>query len=150
MRVVRFAVLSSLAAAAASLCLLGAPGKSLAGDDDGYSGWSDDGWYTDVHRDGNVFYNAYNSYDGYDRHRYGDYWQRPNDGYGEGYQGGYGGEGYSAGYGYYGEGYRYGRDGRVYYPNYGHVDVTHRQIRRTERRIHCEANGGREYHGRCY
>jgi hypothetical protein len=159
----RYAVLS-LAAAVAALLALGAPAKSLAGDernpaygsyeasygadrwDDGdwYDG--DGGWSADVRRDGNVLYNAYNSYDGYARHRYGDYWVRPGDYDGDdyGYQGGYDGA-------YYGDqGYAQSRGRKVYYPSYGWTDTSRRQIRRTERQLRCEGEGGRFYHGECY
>jgi hypothetical protein len=151
----RHAVLSLAVAALAAALALGAPGKSLAGDPaygtyetDYDGGWNGDGgWYDDVRRDGNVSYNAYNSYDGYARHRYGDYWRRPYDGYG--YDGGYG---YEGGYGY--DGYRGAyyprRNGKLYYSDYGNYDPSHREIRHTKRRIECEADGGRFYNGRCY
>lgn len=156
----RHAVLSLAAAALAAAFALSAPGKSLAGDpyaygtyeaDYGDGSW-DGGWYDNVRRDGNVFYNAYNSYDGYDRHRYGGYWERPYDGYGYGYgygcdQGCYGDSYYQGGY--YGGGYQR-RNGKLYYSDYGNYDPSHHAIRRTERRIECEANGGRFYAGRCY
>ncbi|HWE47597.1 MAG TPA: hypothetical protein VG407_16375 [Caulobacteraceae bacterium] len=178
----RHAMLSLAVAALAAALALSAPGKSLAGDpyaygtyETGYdTGWyGDGGWYDDVRRDGNVFYNAYNSYDGYYRHRYGGYWERPYDGYGYGYGYGYGcdecgGYGYGGygygdggyGYGYgdegYGDGGYYGgsgyprRNGKVYYSNYGNYDPSHREIRRDRRRIECEADGGRFYAGRCF
>jgi hypothetical protein len=161
----RHAALSLVSAALAAVLALSAPGKSLAGDPYGYGsyeadygdGWyGDGGWYDNVRRDGNVFYNAYNSYDGYYRHRYGGYWERPYDGYGYGYDGYYGG-GYGDGYyggGYYGGGYAYGayvrRNGRLYYPNYGNYDPSHHALRYDRRRIECESGGGRFYAGRCY
>jgi hypothetical protein len=146
----RHAVLS-LAAALAAVLALSAPAASQAGDRWG-DGWGGDGAWTEVHRDGNVFYNAYNSQDGYYRDRvYGGYWSRPGDeeGYGCGECDGYG---YDQGYGYAG-GYRDGWSGdgrRIFYPGYGYVDASRREIRRTEKRLHCEDEGGREYHGRCY
>ena len=154
----RHAVLSLAAAALAAAFALGAPGKSLAGDPYAYGtyeadygadgdGYGDGHWYDNVRRDGNVFYNAYNSYDGYDRHRYGGYWRRPYDDYGYGYSD----YGYDDGYydGDYGDGYPR-RNGRVYYSDYGNMDRSHREIRRTRRRIECEADGGRWYADRCY
>jgi hypothetical protein len=165
----RHAMLSFAVAALAGALALSAPGKSLAGDPyaygtyeadygaDGY-GYGDGGWYDNVRRDGNVFYNAYNSYDGYDRHRYGGYWERPYDGYGYGSGYGYGCDGDCAGYGY-GNGYYSGRydrsayprrNGKFYYPDYGDYDPSHHEIRHTRRRIECESNGVRFYAGRCY
>jgi hypothetical protein len=149
--------LISAAVAALALAVSGAPGKTLAGDYGWYGDGYDGGWYTDVRRDGNVFYNAYNSYDGYYRHSYGGYWDRPYDGYDGGCCAG-GGYGYGYGYGYGGDydaddgyvGYRGGYGGRVYYPNYGYVDVTGRARHREERRLRCEASGRRLYRGRCF
>ena len=162
----RTAVLSLASAVLAAALAFGAPGKSLAGDPYAYGTYEadygaegyDGGWYDNVRRDGNVFYNAYNSYDGYARHRYGGYWERPYDSYGYGYGGyGYGCGDDCSGYGY-GDGDYDGydrsayprRNGKLYYSDYGNYDPSHREIRRERRRIECENGGGRFYGGRCY
>jgi hypothetical protein len=132
-------VVLSLAAAgacAAATLLLAAPVS--AGD---YGSRHHD---SNVWRDGNVFYNAYNSYDGYYRHNRGlGYWERPSDRYNgyrswgshygyrdEGYGYGdrddsYDDEGYGDGDGYGGRDRYRGGHGGAYYPGYGWYQPRH-------------------------